>query len=328
MLFRSSVADSRKGGAIVLGAQKAIREGHSTVIYTDADTSVHLGQIGLLLQPFVVHGKRVVAGNRKDPHSVFVKQEARFGVGIKLIRHMQRMIGASILTADFMDSQAPFKLYEATLLEKIIATMSVYDFRFDLDWILSALDVGVCVEAIPFAFIDSQVESTLDRQGAAASLTSLLQGLLHVVRAHHLPHNLEMAAVVEQEIQTPSDLAALMRHVPPELERVTDRELGDPAILSPAEVRAWIQYCKAMAHRNSDGTGKLIRISGVTPRLGAAEIQWPFHHVQTELLAETRDQIQLLCAPRFCNPSRGRPHKSILSRFVLAPPSNRMLRAG
>ena len=163
------------------------------------------------------------------------------------------MIGASILSADFMDSQAPFKLYESTLLDRIIATTTVYDFRFDMDWILSALDAGVCVEAIPFAFIDSQVESTLDRQGAAASLTSLLQGLLQVVRAHHLPYNLEMAAVVEQEIQTPSDLAALMHQVPPELERLTDRELGDPAILSPAEVRAWIQYCKAMAHRNSDG---------------------------------------------------------------------------
>jgi hypothetical protein len=64
----------------------------------------------------------VVVGNRKDPHAVFVKREVRFGVGIKLIRPMQRMIGASILTAVFMDAQAPFKLYESTLLKPIIAT--------------------------------------------------------------------------------------------------------------------------------------------------------------------------------------------------------------
>ncbi|NNM28337.1 MAG: glycosyltransferase, partial [Akkermansiaceae bacterium] len=92
----ATAGDSRKAGAIILGAMQAIAAGVDAVIYTDADNSVHLGQIGLLLQPFVEHGVPVVLGNRKHPDSVLVKEGARWGIGIKVLRHMQRMIGHAV----------------------------------------------------------------------------------------------------------------------------------------------------------------------------------------------------------------------------------------
>ena len=51
---------------------QAITDGKDAVIYTDADNSVHLGQIGLLLRPFLQKSARVVLGNRKHPDAVLV----------------------------------------------------------------------------------------------------------------------------------------------------------------------------------------------------------------------------------------------------------------
>jgi hypothetical protein len=47
----ASADDSRKAGAIILGCMQAIADGAEAVIYTDADNSVHLGQIGCCCNP-------------------------------------------------------------------------------------------------------------------------------------------------------------------------------------------------------------------------------------------------------------------------------------
>ena len=106
----ASADDSRKAGAIILGAMGAINESADAVIYTDADNSVHLGQIGLLLQPYIDAGAPVVLGDRKHADSVLVKEGARWGIGIKVLRHMQRMIGHAVFSQGILDTQAAFKL--------------------------------------------------------------------------------------------------------------------------------------------------------------------------------------------------------------------------
>jgi hypothetical protein len=135
------------------------------VLYTDADVSVHLGQIGLLLQPYLERGTRVVLGDRKHPEAVLVKQEGRWDIGIKALRHMQRMVGRAVFSRGIHDAQAAFKLYEADLLSEIIADPTVYDFSFDSDWILAAIARGETIETVPFAFIDSAAESASIAQG-------------------------------------------------------------------------------------------------------------------------------------------------------------------
>ncbi len=86
-------------------------------MYTDADNSVHLGQLGLLLKPFISNHHHVILGNRKHPDSILIKQEERWGVGIKTLRHMQRMIGQEIFSKGIKDTQAAFKLYGAGVLK-------------------------------------------------------------------------------------------------------------------------------------------------------------------------------------------------------------------
>ncbi|MCP5057038.1 MAG: glycosyltransferase [bacterium] len=236
-----SADDSRKAGAIILGCARAIENGVDAVVYTDADNSVHLGQIGLLMRPWVERGAKVVLGDRKHPDAVLIKQEARWGEGIVLLRHMQRMIGRAIYSRGILDTQAAFKLYASDVLGKILERPTVYDFSFDSDWILASLAQGVEPVQVPFAFIDSAAESASIAQGPMTTWEALLKGLAASVRRHGVEHDLEMARVLDEEIQTAADLDRIIDDLPPALANAPDERLGDPTLMSPAEIRTWIR---------------------------------------------------------------------------------------
>ena len=238
-----SADDSRKGGAVIHGCELALEDGVDAVIYTDADNSVHLGQLGILLESFM-DGYDVVLGNRKDPASVLVKQEARWGVGIKLLRHMQRMVGHAIFDTGIRDTQAAFKLYSRSALENILEQPTVYDFSFDTDWLLACIANEVSYTTRPFAFIDSAAESASIVQGPMSTWYGLLKGLVKQVRAHNLSCNTEMCAVIDRQINDSADLEALIDYLPDQLQQATDKDLGNPALMSPAEIEDWIVRCK------------------------------------------------------------------------------------
>ncbi len=234
------VDDSHKGGAIVYGCQKALEDGVDCIVYTDADNSVHLGQLGLLVEPFLREGYQVVLGNRKHPESILVKQEERWGQGIKTLRHMQRMIGRTIFAQGIKDTQAAFKLYSPKALENIIASPTIFDFSFDTDWILAAIDQNLPISTVPFAFIDSAAESASIVQGPMTTWYTLLSGLVKSVRTRQADHCHEMAAVFESYIQSHEGLERIIDALPPELVHVEDAVLGDPQVMSPAALELWL----------------------------------------------------------------------------------------
>ncbi len=240
----ASADDSRKGGAILLGCEKAMQDGVDLVIYTDADNSVHLSQIGLLLRPHLEKGYKVVLGNRKDPNAILVKQENRWGIGIKALRHMQRMIGVSIFSRGIRDSQAAFKLYHKDILSEILKNPSVYDFSFDSDWIACVIAMEEEFAKVPFAFIDSFAESASIVQGPMTTWETLLKGLIKAVRARKIPHNEEMAKIVMEKIGSHHDLDLLINDLPEELVHAEDKDLGNPEIMSPKAMGEWIENQK------------------------------------------------------------------------------------
>ena len=239
----ASADDSRKAGAIILGAMSAIQAGADAVIYTDADNSVHLGQMGLLLEPYIDDGVPVVLGDRKHPDSVLVKEGARWGIGIKVLRHMQRMIGHAVFSRGIMDTQAAFKLYDGHLLSEIIAEPTVYDFSFDTDWILAAIKRGVDIRQVPFAFIDSAAESASITQGPMTTWETLLFGLEKQVRKYGFAEGdaAAMGEVLREEVRDYRDLEKIIDHLPPELEDAGEEDFGNPEIMSAEALRAWIR---------------------------------------------------------------------------------------
>ena len=239
----ASAAESRKGGAVILGCQEALREGVDVVIYTDADNSVHLGQIGLLLRPYVADQAKVVLGDRKHPQSVLVKEAARWGIGIKVLRHMQRMIGKAIFSRGILDTQAAFKLYERDLLQEIIADPTVFDFSFDTDWILGALTRDARLVQVPFAFIDSAAESASITQGPMTTWETLLFGLAKSVKRHGVADEeaSSMIAVLEEEIGGYQDLEIVIDALPDPLRDAGESDYGNPEVMSSEDLRAWLR---------------------------------------------------------------------------------------
>ena len=248
------VDDSRKGGAMVLGASRALALGVDAVVLTDADNSVDLGQVGLLLEPFLngspasataagAGNERepvgAVVGDRKHPESVLVKAEARWGPGIVVLRHMQRMVGRSLFEHGLRDTQAAFKLYGRPALEEILAAPSTYGFSFDSDWLYATIAAGERIERVPFVFIDSFEDSASIAQGPMTTWESLLTGLVAAARARTADHDEAMAGVVDDLVDA-ATLEVVIEHVPEQLRGVVDADLGDPAVMSPADVRAWI----------------------------------------------------------------------------------------
>ncbi|MGF1700100.1 glycosyltransferase [Photobacterium makurazakiensis] len=238
--------ESRKGGAIIYGCQKALEDRVDCVAYTDADNSVHLGQLGLLLKPYVNDNAKVVLGNRKHPDSILIKQEERWGVGIKTLRHMQRMLGRAIFSNGIKDTQAAFKLYDKEVIKAILAAPSVYDFSFDTDWIFAAMKGDFELQTVPFAFIDSAAESASIVQGPMTTWYTLLSGLAKAAQDRDIDHNAHMATVFEKQIKSHEDLELIINTLPPELVDVEDAQLGDPLILSPTQLETWLIEMKQL----------------------------------------------------------------------------------
>ena len=236
----TSVDESRKGGAIVLGAHRALERGADAVVITDADNSVHLGQTGLLLWPFVERGVQVVVGDRKHSDSVLVKAEARWGPGIVVLRHMQRMVGRALFGSGLRDTQAAFKLYGRRALEAILAVPSTFGFSFDSDWLYAAVGAGETVERVPFAFIDSFEESASIVQGPMTTWQSLLEGLVAAARSRGVDHDEEMAAVVD-EFGDSATLEKVVARVPDALAGAADEDLGKRSVMTPAQLREWLE---------------------------------------------------------------------------------------
>lgn len=233
------VDESRKGGAIVAGAAAALSDGCDAVVMTDADNSVNLGQVGLLLGPFI-GGADVVIGDRKHADAVLVKAEARWGPGIVVLRHMQRMVGSALFGSGLRDTQAAFKLYGRAALGDILAAPSTFGFAFDSDWLYASLAGGRSIERVPFAFIDSAEESASITQGPMTTWESLLRGLVAAARARGVEHDLDMAEIID-EYASAETLELVVDRVPPELEGVQDAQLGDPAIMSTSQLRGWLE---------------------------------------------------------------------------------------
>lgn len=238
------VDDSRKGGAITYGAVHALEQHADAIVITDADNSVHLGQIGSLLGPFVRDEAGAVVGDRKHPDSVLVKAEARWGPGIVVLRHMQRMVGRALFGQGLRDTQAAFKLYGRTALDAIVAAPSTFGFAFDSDWLYATIATGERIERVPFAFIDSFEESASLAQGPMTTWESLLGGLVAAARARGADHDEEMAAVVD-EFANAATLERVVTQVPPELEAVSDAALGERSTMTPAALRKWLEPLQA-----------------------------------------------------------------------------------
>jgi hypothetical protein len=150
---------SRKGGSIIAGLAHALRApvaGRHVVLYTDADLSANLAQLGTLAAPILGPASPerpgdaaptiAVLGQRYGiPDAVLVKPDGPvrepFSTGgkpdkiIVLFRHAVRATLIPEL-AHVLDTQAGFKAFDAAALQAVLPNVSSFDETFDVELLI------------------------------------------------------------------------------------------------------------------------------------------------------------------------------------------------
>ena len=154
--------ESRKGGAIIYGiwdaTQNSKHKNHN-IIFTDADMSTNLGQIGLLLDPIINDDKLVSIGSRREKQSILIKKGNRNDRGKIFIYIWKKLIPNLHY---IIDSQCGFKAFRRDVLVEIFKSNVVETkFAFDIELLLKAeLIRKNCIAKVPIAWIDSDKSST------------------------------------------------------------------------------------------------------------------------------------------------------------------------
>ena len=158
----SSTDDSRKGGSILYGMWNASSknpEADHVIVFTDADLSTHLGQVGLLVDPIINQGKDVAIGSRREANSIVVKQGTRNVRGKLFIYLWKRMLSPAL--SEVVDTQCGFKGFRASKVKAVVEDCLEYGFAFDVELLLkSELQNSRGIAKSAIAWIDSEAEST------------------------------------------------------------------------------------------------------------------------------------------------------------------------
>ena len=211
----SSTTESQKGGAIRLGLWQAslrTKDRLHVVIFTDADLSTHLGQIGLLVSPIINDRFVAAVGSRRRPTSVVVKSGARNDRGKLFIYLWKRMLPQ--LTG-IVDTQCGFKAFDADNLRTWIEETTDNRFSFDIEALMRiSIDHPDGIAKVPIAWIDSEAAST------TVELQPYLPMLKSVAALHrrHITHSTRGESFAELVEKLDEDsFATLVDNVPKEI---------------------------------------------------------------------------------------------------------------
>ena len=157
----TSTSDSQKGGSIQYGMGVAAEEDrgrHHVIVFTDADLSTHLGQLGLLVNPILREGFDAAIGSRREPLSVVIKGGARDTRGKLFIYLWKRLIPR---LSPIIDTQCGFKAFRADVADPIVRDTVEKRFAFDIELLLrTELARSASIQRVPIAWIDSEAAST------------------------------------------------------------------------------------------------------------------------------------------------------------------------
>lgn len=211
--------ESRKGGSIEYGMWLAVQNekpGH-IVFYTDADLSIHLGQIGTLINTINNENKDAAIGSRREETSVFIKKGVRNTRGKLFIYLWKRLIPQLNY---IVDTQCGFKAFSAPTVKKIILGTIEKQFAFDIELLLKTetfrhLSIG----KVAIAGSDSvEASTTTDLQPYLDMLKTMVK-LYHKYLSQTLESD-EFAEFIDQLDREKWD--KLVENIPEEIAK------GDP----------------------------------------------------------------------------------------------------
>ncbi len=206
--------DSQKGGAIQYGLWDSVqtkKQGH-IVVFTDADLSTHLGQVGLLVDGIVNHAKSAAIGSRREKLSVSVKAGMRNTRGKLFIYLWKRMLPS---LDEIVDTQCGFKAFSSDVIRKIIDDLLEKKFAFDIELLLKIhLLNDQSIIKVPIAWIDSEATSTTSELGP---YLSMLKSIAKMYHKYVVPNDLSSEFVTFVESLTEDQFSILVDNVPKDI---------------------------------------------------------------------------------------------------------------
>ncbi len=156
-----STDDSRKGGAVEYGMWYASEQHlkHHIIVYTDADLSIHLGQIGLLADPVIKDGYYAAIASSIEDASVVFKENSRNTRGKLFIYLWKRMVRRlNYIT----DTQCELKAFRADVVREIISNNIEKKFAFDIELLIKTdIYKRESIAKVAVSRIDSKADSTV-----------------------------------------------------------------------------------------------------------------------------------------------------------------------
>ncbi len=234
----SSTSDSQKGGSIAYGmwhAAKNTNHNNHIIIFTDADLSTHLGQIGLLLEPLLYNKKSVAIGSRREHKSVVIKQGVRNNRGKLFIYLWKRMIpDLHYIT----DTQCGFKAFRKDIVLQIIEDLIEKKFAFDIELLLKTeLIKRDSIAKVPVAWIDSEAASTTTDLQPYLTMLKSIAGMYK----KYLPYNKTSESFADFILSiNENDFNKLVENIPAEIKTKEATEFADYDKVSVADLQAII----------------------------------------------------------------------------------------
>lgn len=176
---------SVKGGAALFGMRKAVKdtfEGTQIIVDNDADLSVHPMQLGLLIKDIVEGKAKAVAGSRREEDSVSLIGESRNTRGGFFIQIWQHFLPG--LAERIKDTNRAFKGFESNALEKILPSIEIYTFPYQIELLQACISKDVPLVKKSIAYLDSEAASTQDGDNITETYLNQINQIIDIAKRH------------------------------------------------------------------------------------------------------------------------------------------------
>lgn len=176
---------SVKGGAVLFGMKKALKDavdGLHIIVDNDADLSVHPMQLGLLIKDIVAGKAKAVAGSRREADSVSLIGGGRNQRGSLFINIWQHFLPQ--LARNITDTNRAFKAFESEALRKILPTIKIYTFPYQIELLQASISLGIPLVKKGIAYIDSEAASTQSGANITETYLNQIHQIIDIARRY------------------------------------------------------------------------------------------------------------------------------------------------
>ncbi len=244
-----SYTKNQKGGEMIFGIRSILQmEGYpdmghfDCMLFTDADMTFDLGQIGILIDGYY-SGMDLITGNRMDPQSILIKNMTRAGSGVLMYRHLQRKLAPGFfIDKNLHDTQCPWKFLSHKVLNDIEGNLDCMDWSIDTDILSAAGKHGYSLNIVPVTAIDSEFESHGKAIGHFRRNRTIIEGTLHQAEKYNLKYDKDIANLVYKYLITDEDYQKLLESgLPLSLSYLPNEDWGMSDQITLTLVETWLK---------------------------------------------------------------------------------------